>query len=125
MHSKQPMQRSMSMTDFFFFTVIASFGQIFMQEAQPVHFSGIVNGRALCWARLPSGGAQPIARFLIAPPKPETMWPLKWLSTIRLSAAAISPAMETSLKCLLLIVTLWMFFPFRPSAMMTGAPATA
>ena len=66
------MQSAWSITDLSFSMLIADFGQTSMQDPHPVHFSAIENGRALCCARLPSGGAHPIARFLSAPPNPDT-----------------------------------------------------
>ena len=104
---------------------MADFGQTSTHFPQPIQRSRIENGFAWCCARFPCGGAQPIARFLSAPPKPATSCPLKWVITIILSAATMSPAMVTDLKCFLLMATGVTFFPQSPSAIITGAPITA
>ncbi len=71
----------------------ADSGQADEHLPHPVHLSSTTRGwEALCWSALPMGGAQPIPRFLMAPPKPAMPWPLKWETTIIESAAAISPA---------------------------------
>jgi hypothetical protein len=45
---------------------------------------------AECCCCFPAGGAHPMARFLIAPPKPATSWPLKCESTTIEGASDIS-----------------------------------
>ena len=102
------------MVDFFLTSAIADFGQTATHFPHPIQSLRIENGFAWCCARFPSGGAQPIARFFNAPPNPATSCPLKWVITIMLSAATISPAIETDSKCFLVNGNMSDVFPAEP-----------
>ncbi len=65
--------------------------------------------------------APPMARFLIAPPKPDSMCPLQWLATIIAGTSWIAEATATSLSTGPAF-TGTLSQPKSPSARMTGQP---
>jgi len=64
------MHCSLAITDFPPTIVIADAGQTSRHDPHPVHFSVMENGRALCWARFPSGGGTTHGKVLDGTPEP-------------------------------------------------------
>ena len=77
----------------------------------------------LCMAILPARLPQPMPMFLMAPPKPVSSWPLKWVRLMKMSASMMArpmkalwkwsqPSRGTSISSV----------PLRPSAMIIWQP---
>src|ERR1035437_728175 len=72
-------------------TTTASWAQYFSQILHPVQFSSNISGEEPeCRNSFPPTDAQPIPRFLRAPPNPVISCPLKWFIEIITSASAIA-----------------------------------
>ncbi|OQC68616.1 MAG: hypothetical protein BWX50_01188 [Euryarchaeota archaeon ADurb.Bin009] len=78
--------------------VTAACGQTWTHLPHPLQASISKHGRPACCSAFPEGGAQPIARFLIAPPNPARSWPLTCERTSMLSASRMPPAILTLSK---------------------------
>ena len=64
---------------------------------QPVQcFVATTGATVECCTSLPLRLAQPMPRFLMAPPKPVNSWHLKWVRQTSESASTISAATATS-----------------------------
>src|SRR4030042_1965714 len=78
---------------------IASCAHQIRQLSHPLHAFFLTWGEIFeCWLNFPSRLEHPIPKFFKAPPNPDSSWPLKWVTVIRVSVMYISRAMETVLK---------------------------
>lgn len=73
-HSKHPTQRSRLMIDFFEIIEIEDFRQTFIHLPNPIQVSPRGEEGHYVVPAFPRVERKPIARFLIAPPNPETIW---------------------------------------------------
>ena len=121
LHMGQRIQSGEVMCAFLFMISGRLFGQAVLQVAQPVHFIWSMAKLTVrcCWS-LPSYVVQPMARFLMAPPNPQSSCPLQWVITIIASAWAMAPETWISFR-MPRVFMVWLFSLFKPSAAMKGA----